>query len=609
MREEANLKAASLLRKAMGDGTASRDLGMQEAEIEVGNEVLICGDRESCLSFASLLPPRLQPYVLMEEGFSEETTNKFLQGNEFVVDSGKVLSIQGHLGDYQVAIAYTNPIDLIKCVKCRRCLDACPERAIDAFYQMNREVCGPCQTCVDACEDVGAIDLGRKTVQERVFDQVVVLGPSLSIDSKVPPRGLHWVKEPQQSDLKSLASVLASRVGLYRKRKQIHYRLSTCGWGGFKKEGCMLCREACPVAALKGTEKGIDWDPIRCMGCGSCVSRCPNDSLTFQRQPAKEIHQAIHALLSPLPGASNNGGQQSESCLLLGCERCGARKLRALGEKGIPYPASIRPLFLPSTARISEDHILEALRLGATGVAILRCDCIPVVPESLQEAIDQSREVLDAFGADGERIRLLEETEPEKLAQQLTSFAEGLTPLPWAPQQNPLAVNEKREAMKTALRHFMEATGREPGTIPAGAHTSFATVRLDQEKCTLCMACVTACRPKALRAGGESPELRCVSWDCIACGLCESLCPEDAITLERELPLNLRAFEEEVLMQDEAVACSRCGKAFISKTALQKIQAALVESPHFGGNRQRLLELCEDCRVVYLFENNLEDVR
>ncbi len=608
-REAANLKAASLLHRAMGDALASMNPMTQEAEIEVGNDVLIYGDRESCLSFASIVPLRLQPYVLVEEGFARETRQRLLQGNKFVVDAGKVLSIEGHLGDYRVAVAYNNPIDLIKCVKCRRCLEACPKGAIDSFYQMNRQVCGPCDACVDACEAVGAIDLGRKTVQERVFDQVVILGSSFSINSNVPPRGMYCVRQPQESDLRPLASLLVSRVGQYRKRKQIHYRLATCGWGAFKQEGCMRCCEVCPVSALTGTEKGIDWDPIRCMGCGACVSRCPNDSLTYQKRPASEIHRAIYALISPLPGSTNNEDPPGESCLLLGCERCGTRKLRAVGEKRLPYPASVRPLLLPSTALISEDHMLEALRLGAAGVAILRCDCIPVIPESLQEAMDQSREVLDAFGADAKQIRLLEETEPERLAGQLTSFAEGLTPLPWAAQQNPLTLDEKRAALKTALRHFMEATGHEPGRIPAGAHPSFATVRLDQGKCTLCMACVAACRPKALRAGGGSPELRCIAWDCIACGLCESLCPEDAITLERGLPLSLSAFEEEVLMQDEAVACPRCGKAFISKTALQKIQAALVESPHFEGNRQRLLELCEDCRVVYLFESNLEDVK
>jgi ferredoxin len=608
-KKEANLKATSLIRKDLeGIPFTSNGNRSQEDEIEVGKDVLVYGDGEACLSFARHVSAYLQPYVLIEEGFSQEKREGFLQGDDFVVDAGKILSVQGHLGEYRVSISHSNPIDLIHCTKCQKCLNECPKDAIDSFYQIKRGLCGPCHICAESCSDVGAIKLDRKEVRDRVFDQVVVLGSSFSIDSKVPPKGLYWFKEPQKVDLQTLALKISSLVGRHSKERLIRYHLQNCGWRGFKREGCTLCREVCPVEALEGTEQGIQWDSFRCIECGSCVSRCPNDSLTFQKLVAKEIYQGIYSLLSPMPGPPINKDTLNSSFLLFGCQKCGSEKLRAIGEKKIPYPASIRPFLLPSTALISEDHFLEAFRLGAAGVIILCCDCIPVIPDSLKEAIDQAREILQAFGVEEERIVLVEEKEPEKLAKQITSLDKELPPLPWKPQTNRKENCDKREVMKEALLHFMEATGHEPGLIPAGEHQSFATISIDEQNCTLCMSCVNVCHPKALRGGGDRPELSFVSWSCIACGLCDSLCPEHVITINRGLPLYSKAFGEEILMRDEVVSCTRCEKAFITKNALKKIQSVLAGSFHFDGDRKILLEMCEDCRSIHLFENNMEEV-
>lgn len=604
---EANLKAVSLIRKGLGK-LISPEHVIQEVEIDVGNEVLIYGDGDSCLSLASLIPPHLQPYVLIEEGFSDKKRGKFLQGNDFVVDAGRILSVNGRLGDYEVTIESKNPVDLIKCIKCRRCLEECPNDAIDTFYQVERSSCGDCQTCVDACMGVAAIDLHRKETREKVFDQVVILSSSFSIDAKIPPVGLHLFNGHNGTDLQKLALSLSSFQGRYRKEKLIHYKVHACGWGAFKKDGCMRCLEVCPVEALQKTEYGVQWDPIRCIGCGSCVSRCPNGSLTFQKPVAGEIRRDIYSLLSTSVGVAEGEGKRNKCFLLLGCERCGSATLKTMGEKGVSYPSSMLPLLLPSTALISEDHLLEAFRLGTAGVGVLRCHCIPIVPDSLQEAMGQSREILNAFGLEEDRVLFLEEKNVEDLAQRLTSFDEQFSPFTWEPGDKPLEVDGKREGVKAALEHFMQAIGREPGQVPAGAHSSFATLRVDKKRCTLCMSCVNACHPKALRAGGELPELRFLTWDCIACGLCENVCPENAVTLERGVLLNKKAFEEEILMQDEGVGCIECGKTFITRTALEKIQGALEGSPHFDGARGRLLKMCEDCRVLYLFGNDLEEV-
>lgn len=42
--------------------------------------------------------------------------------------------------------------------------------------------------------------------------------------------------------------------------------------------GCGLCKEACPMEAIKeGTPYEID--PEKCVDCGTCASECPNEAI------------------------------------------------------------------------------------------------------------------------------------------------------------------------------------------------------------------------------------------------------------------------------------------------------------------------------------------
>ena len=62
-------------------------------------------------------------------------------------------------------------------------------------------------------------------------------------------------------------------------------------------------------------------------------------------------------------------------------------------------------------------------------------------------------------------------------------------------------------------------------------------VRVDAAKCTLCLSCVGACPEGALIDNPERPQLRFIERNCVQCGLCETTCPEDAITLAPRLLL------------------------------------------------------------------------
>lgn len=46
----------------------------------------------------------------------------------------------------------------------------------------------------------------------------------------------------------------------------------------FEKSNCQGCAEVCPVGAIKRKNKVII-DYKKCIGCGACVSACPNNAL------------------------------------------------------------------------------------------------------------------------------------------------------------------------------------------------------------------------------------------------------------------------------------------------------------------------------------------
>ena len=137
--------------------------------------------------------------------------------------------------------------------------------------------------------------------------------------------------------------------------------------------------------------------------------------------------------------------------------------------------------------------------------------------------------------------------------------------------------------------------------LPEGA--PYGAVVVDDDSCTLCLSCVSLCPSGALGDNPDRPELRFQEDACLQCGLCANVCPEDAITYEPRLDLTDAALGQRVLKEEEPFACIECGALFGVKSTVERITAKLEGHSMFGGDKLRMIQMCDDCRVNAQFHS------
>jgi ferredoxin len=100
---------------------------------------------------------------------------------------------------------------------------------------------------------------------------------------------------------------------------------------------------------------------------------------------------------------------------------------------------------------------------------------------------------------------------------------------------------------------------------------------------------------------GDQPGLRLIERNCVQCGLCETTCPEDAITLEPRYLLGKAREQSVTLNAATPLACIACGKLFGTQQMIGAMKRKLAGHRMFGEGRMKALEMCADCRVTQMF--------
>jgi ferredoxin len=385
---------------------------------------------------------------------------------------------------------------------------------------------------------------------------------------------------------------ISALVGEFEKPRYIDYRSELCAHSRSRKTGCTRCLDICPTGAIAPDGDTVAIDPHVCAGCGNCASVCPTGAATYALPAAASV---LHRLRTLLLTYGKSG--ERDPVLLVHDERHGAELIDALARHGEGLAAHVLPFSVNEATQVGLDLLAAAFAWGAARIAVL------VGPNSrghrngLVQQLELAQTALTGLGYEGERVRLVDESDPE-----LFAAAVQRDPPPAAPSTGAfLPMGGKRAVTLLALRHLHDRAPAPIAVLPLAAGAPFGAVAVDTAGCTLCLACVGACPTGALIDNPDRPMLRFQEEACVQCGLCRNTCPEQVISLVPRLNFAESAKSAVIVKEEDPAECIRCGKPFGSKGSIERIVAKLVgKHQMFPG--ADLIRMCGDCRVVAQFE-------
>jgi len=554
---------------------------------------LILGPAALALPWAEQLASQLEVAVLITD---EARGVELPVDRRYPIWSGKVSSLRGWLGAFELQWQPRNPIDLEVCTRCNACIAACPEQAIDYSYQIDLDKCKGHRACVQACGSIQAIDFERNAAPRTAqFDLVFDLGAAPSITVPYKPQG-YFAPGPDPLAQGRAAAQLVYMVGEFDKPKFFQYDAKRCVHSRSKKEGCSNCIEVCSTGAIAPHGDGIRVEPHLCAGCGACTSVCPSGAITYAYPRVAETGARLKRILSVYRAA---GG---EHAALLFHNAADSRELIArLARQGRGLPARVIAVERWHPASVGIDLLLGAVAYGASQVLLLltRKEA-DEYGAALERQLGYAEAILQGLGYTGEHFRILVPDGIAALEHALWTLTPAAAPAEAARFD---LGNDKRNTLDFVFDHLARHAPQpaEEIALPAGA--PFGRVNVDIGKCTLCLACASACPQSALVDGRDVPALRFIERNCVQCGLCVNTCPEDALSLTPRLVLADYAKKEVTLNQADPFHCVRCGTAFGTKQVVESMLGRLSTHWMFSDERaRRRLQMCADCRVIDMME-------
>ena len=565
-------------------------------EYKSAGQVLVIGPAVAALEWARRLAGVLTPNVLITNAMGGELPPE----RSFPVWSGKPLRVAGWLGAFEVEWLQENPIDLDVCTRCNKCIDVCPENAIDFSYQIDLGKCKAHRQCVAACGEIGAVDFSRaERARKESFDLVLDLSvePLLRVPD-LPQGYLAPGTDPLEQAL--AAAKLTRLVGEFEKPRFFVYRERICAHARSGIEGCNRCLEVCSTGAIRADGDHVRVEPHLCAGCGGCATVCPSGAMTYAYPRVSDIGMRLKTLLSTYREA---GG--TDACLVFHNPESGREAVQAVGRKAVRggkgLPARAIPFEVFHVASIGLDMLLGAICYGASQVVVVSTKESAHYVAALREQMALGEVILNALGFDGSHFFLFE---GEALEKELWA----LKPATGVPKTATFNLSpEKRTTLDFELDHLASNASQKVEEIQLPAGAPFGALLVNKQTCTLCKACIGACPESALLDAADAPRLRFIERNCVQCGLCAETCPEDAIQLVPRLLFGPQAKEAVTLNEAEPFHCVRCGKPFGTRQMVDSMLGKLGAHSMFAGEGAlRRLQMCGDCRVVDMMENRAE---
>jgi heterodisulfide reductase subunit A len=203
--------------------------------------------------------------------------------------------------------------------------------------------------------------------------------------------------------------------------------------------GCANCVPVCPTAAITLAPREhaevlslATVEALRCTGCGNCVVACPVKAITLPGWDDAAIFAQISAALSKTPfrGRPCESAPPAPRVVVLACEWSAYAAADMAGARRVPYPADVRIIRMPCSARFDPQHVLWAFLNGAQGVFLGACppgEChYGAGNRYAAERMDGLKKQLAEHGFDPRRLRLefLPGDDGQRFAETMTDFVE-----------------------------------------------------------------------------------------------------------------------------------------------------------------------------------------
>jgi ferredoxin len=431
------------------------------------------------------------------------------------------------------------------------------------------------------------------------FDLVLDFSTQSLFAMRQPPQGYFHAPAGDEA-LAAMLDELRGAVGEFEKPKYYAYRENICAHSRSQVSGCNACIEICSTEAITSDGDHVKVDPHLCMGCGACSTVCPSGAMSYQFPRIPDRGAQLKQLLAAF---RNAGG--ADACIVFHNGGDGRAVLEKAAASDFGLPGRALPLETLHVAAIGLDLLLPAVAFGASQVVVLSAGSEDAeYLQALREQMAIGQTILTALGFGSGHFQLVEAHDPPSLHRAFSALAPATGV---AQPATFLLSNDKRSAIEFAVEHFAKYAPRKVDEIPLPARSPYGEVRVDRDKCTMCMACVGSCPESALMDGVDQPLLKFLERNCVQCGLCENTCPEDAITLVPRLLLTPAVREARVLNQTEPFNCVSCRKPFGTRQMVEAMLGRLAGHSMFsGGAALRRLQMCADCRVVDMMSSKNE---